>query len=142
VESRFLGFRNRYTFFTLYNGNILQRLFSTFADGWPGAGLLLLRLLSGGTLLYCGATSLMAATSPVLGFVGAAAGALLVAGLWTPVAGSVVVIVELWTAFVDPGNIWMPLALAVLGGSLAMIGPGAWSIDARLFGRKQIEPGL
>ena len=39
-------------------------------------------------------------------------------------------------------RVWMPLALAVLGASLAMIGPGAWSLDARLFGRKQIEPDL
>jgi len=27
---------------------------------------------------------------------------------------------------------------AVLGAALAMVGPGAWSIDARLFGRKHI----
>jgi hypothetical protein len=27
-----------------------------------------------------------------------------------------------------------------LGLGLAMIGPGAWSVDARLFGRKQIDP--
>jgi uncharacterized membrane protein YphA (DoxX/SURF4 family) len=34
----------------------------------------------------------------------------------------------------------MDLVLAILGLSLAMIGPGAWSVDARLFGRKQINP--
>jgi hypothetical protein len=36
----------------------------------------------------------------------------------------------------------MPLGLAVLGASLAMIGPGAWSFDARIFGRKQFNPDL
>jgi putative oxidoreductase len=36
----------------------------------------------------------------------------------------------------------MPIVLVVLGLSLAMIGPGAWSIDARLFGRKQITTDL
>ena len=36
----------------------LQRLFSTFADGWPGLGLLLQRLLTGTILLYCGITHL------------------------------------------------------------------------------------
>jgi hypothetical protein len=36
----------------------------------------------------------------------------------------------------------MPLVLAVLGASLAMIGPGVWSFDARIFGRKQINPDL
>ncbi len=29
--------------------------------------------------------------------------------------------------------------LGVLGAVLAMVGPGAWSIDARLFGRKRID---
>ena len=32
----------------------LQRLFSTFAEGWPGAGLLLQRVLTSTILLYCG----------------------------------------------------------------------------------------
>jgi putative oxidoreductase len=32
----------------------------------------------------------------------------------------------------------MSIVLALLGSTLAMIGPGAWSIDARLFGRKHI----
>ena len=73
---------------------------------------------------------------------GAALGILLLAGLWTPVAGAVTAVVEAWIAFSNPGKLWMPLALAVLGASLAMIGPGAWSLDARLFGRKQIEPDL
>ena len=78
----------------------------------------------------------------VLKILGAASGILLLAGLWTPLAGAVTAIVEAWIAFSDPRNVWMPLALAVLGASLAMIGPGAWSLDARLFGRKQIEPDL
>jgi uncharacterized membrane protein YphA (DoxX/SURF4 family) len=72
----------------------------------------------------------------------AAAGALLLAGLWTPAAGAVVAILEAWIAVSNPGNPWMPLMLAVLGASLAMIGPGAWSLDARLFGRKKINPNL
>ena len=73
---------------------------------------------------------------------GAVLGILLLAGLWTPVAGAVTAVVEAWIAFSHPGDLSMPLALAVLGASLAMIGPGAWSLDARLFGRKQIEPRL
>jgi hypothetical protein len=34
--------------------------------------------------------------------------------------------------------VWVPIMQAVLGAILAMVGPGAWSIDARLFGRKRI----
>jgi putative oxidoreductase len=72
--------------------------------------------------------------------IGALAGILLLAGLWTPVAGILVAIVGTWTAFLLPGSAALPAVLAVLGASLAMIGPGAWSLDAWLFGRKHIEP--
>ncbi len=48
--------------------------------------------------------------------------------------------VEAWIAFTQPGTQWLAIGLAALGISLAMIGPGAWSIDARLYGRKQILP--
>ena len=123
----------------------MQRLFSTFADGWPGGGLLLQRLLAGGALIYCGVASITTANQVELEapkILGAALGILLLVGLWTPLAGAVTAVVEAWNAFSHPGKLWMPLALAVLGASLAMIGPGAWSLDARLFGRKRIEPHL
>jgi len=74
--------------------------------------------------------------------IAAAAGLLILAGLWTPVAGIIAAAVELWIAFSQPRDMAMAFILAVLGLSLAMIGPGAWSIDARLFGRKQIKPDL
>ena len=69
---------------------------------------------------------------------GAALGLLILAGLWTPVAGALVAAVEMWIVLAGGGNVWMSIMLAVLGGTLAMIEPGAWSIDARLFGRKHI----
>ena len=68
----------------------LQRLFSTFADGWPGLGLLLQRLLTGTILLYCGITHLGKASQfvPITPHViGAGTGILLLVGLWTPVGG-------------------------------------------------------
>jgi uncharacterized membrane protein YphA (DoxX/SURF4 family) len=121
----------------------LQRLFSTFADGLPGGGILLLRLLAGGALIDRGiaAMSAEAPTVPVvLQIVGAAAGLLLLGGLWTPVVGVLAGMVEAWIAFNQPGTQWLAIMVAGLGISLAMIGPGAWSIDARLYGRKQILP--
>lgn len=60
-------------------------------------------------------------------------------GLWTPLAGCLLAIAEVWIAFSYPGDPWIPIMLAVLGVSLAMVGPGLWSIDARLFGRKHIQ---
>jgi uncharacterized membrane protein YphA (DoxX/SURF4 family) len=71
--------------------------------------------------------------------VAAGAGVLLLVGLWTPVGGALVTIAELWIAFSRAGDPWIPIILATLGATLAMIGPGAWSIDARLFGRKHID---
>jgi putative oxidoreductase len=69
---------------------------------------------------------------------GAVFGLFILAGLWTPVAGTLVALVEFWIVLSGGGNAWISIILAVLGGTLAMIGPGAWSIDARLFGRKHI----
>jgi putative oxidoreductase len=34
---------------------------------------------------------------------------------------------------------WIHIFLAILAVSVAMLGPGAWSIDARLFGRKRFD---
>jgi hypothetical protein len=59
-------------------------------------------------------------------------------GLWTPVAGALIAAVEVWTALVYSGDLGTSSLLATLGATLAMIGPGAFSIDARLFGRKHI----
>jgi len=75
----------------------------------------------------------------VLQIVGAAAGLLILGGLWTPLAGVLAGIVEVWIGL-SHGTQSSALFLATLGISLAMIGPGAWSIDARLYGRKQLLP--
>jgi hypothetical protein len=75
----------------------------------------------------------------ILQVVAACAGILLLVGLWTPVVGTLIAVVELWIALTHAGDPWIPIVLATLGGTAAMIGPGAWSIDARLFGRKHIE---
>ena len=120
----------------------MQRLFSSFADGWPGAGLLLLRLLAGSGLLHGGVVSARSAFNtaqmvpPILA---GALGVMVVVGLFTPFAGIMAAAVEIWIAFSYPGYRCPQIGFAALCLSLAMIGPGAWSIDARLFGRKQID---
>jgi putative oxidoreductase len=124
----------------------LQRLFSTFASGWPGAGLLLLRLLTGAAFIYFGIASMLAAPPlriVVLEIFGVGAGILFLVGLWTPAVGALAVVIKLWIAssryFSHASNPWFPIVHALLGAILAMVGPGAWSIDARLFGRKRID---
>jgi len=74
-----------------------------------------------------------------LSALGIGAGLLLLMGLWTPVVGTLVAATNLWIIFLQPGNLRIYLLLAALGVVLAMIGPGAWSVDARLFGWKRLE---
>src|SRR5271157_4563756 len=97
------------------------------------------RLLVGAPLEYCvAATPSGTVAAPQV--IGALAGVLLMAGLWTPVAGVVTACAEAWVAFSSPAHVGIPVALAVLGVTLAMIGPGEWSVDARLYGRKHFVP--
>ena len=128
------------------NRSVLQRLFSTFASGWPGVGLLLLRLLAGVALMHFGIANLREAPPlaiVVLQIIGVAAGIFLLVGLWTPVAGTLAANVKVSIAILrflsHSGDPWIAIIQAVLGAALAMVGPGAWSIDARLFGRKHID---
>jgi hypothetical protein len=66
------------------------------------------------------------------------AGGLLCAGLWTPVSGCLVAAFALWTLVAKSGDPWGAILLAAIGFALAMIGPGMWSMDARLFGWRRI----
>ena len=124
---------------------VLQRLFSTFANGWPGAGILLQRGLAGFLLLHGGMVQVLEkpqAISMIPEGIGAIAGILLLLGLWTPVAGTVAAVMEVWIILTESHEPLIPMILATLGATIAMIGPGAWSIDARIFGRKHIETRL
>ena len=120
----------------------LQRLFSTFPNNWPGRGLLLQRVGTA-TVLFCSAfrhpeASQFALILPHV--IGAGAGILLLIGLWTPVSGTLIAVLEVLVLIFNGGSgRGIPIMLATSGASLAMIGPGAWSIDARLFGRKRFE---
>jgi putative oxidoreductase len=125
----------------------LQRLFSTFPNSWPGVGLLLLRVCLAIALIYLGRASLSERPPQTIGLaqnlIAVVAGIFLLAGLWTPLMGTLVALVEVWIAlsFYSPayGDTWIHIFLAILAVSVAMLGPGAWSIDARLFGRKRFD---
>jgi uncharacterized membrane protein YphA (DoxX/SURF4 family) len=75
----------------------------------------------------------------VLSAITAVAGLLLLAGLWTPIAGTLVAVIEVWKIFLHVGDPWVYILLATLGAALALLGPGAWSVDARLFGWKRLD---
>jgi hypothetical protein len=119
----------------------MQRLFSTFANGWPGFGLFVQRLVTGIALLHDWMVpfkEMSAATTLVPKATGAVLAILIMFGLWTPVTGALIAGVEVWIALVYPSDRWTALLIATFGATLATIGPGALSIDARLFGRKHI----
>jgi putative oxidoreductase len=69
----------------------------------------------------------------------AGCGILLISGLWTPIAGTLVALIETWQILTPSGDRLVLLLLATIGGALAMLGPGLWSVDARLFGWKRVE---
>ena len=120
----------------------MQRLFSTFPSDLPGAGLLLLRLTAGLPLVIGGVIEIRGASEAAmlaLGGAEALSGVLLLAGLWTPFAAILGTLLELWLAFSRTGLEGAPIVLAGVTACLSMLGPGAWSIDSRLFGRKRIE---
>ena len=121
----------------------MRRLFSTFAQGWPGAGLFLMRLVLGIALIWRAVGRLSSDSSTnvtVLSVLGIGAGLLLLMGLWTPVAATLVAAIELWKIYWKLGDPWIYLLLATMAAAIAMLGPGFWSVDARLYGWKRIEP--
>jgi|SRR5579871_2762763 len=132
---------------TMELGCALQRLFSTFPNGWPGFGLLLLRVCVGAALIYFGAAAFAEKPSEPAIFtqnlVASLGSLFLLVGLWTPVMGALIAVIEIWAALSlyspQPEHTWIHIFLAVLSASVAMLGPGAWSIDARLFGRKRFD---
>ncbi len=120
----------------------MRRLFFTFARGLPGVGLLVLRLVAGIATIIDGIETFQNGPpieTTILHALAAGAGMLLLAGLWTPVAGTLLAVIELWIALSRYGDPWVHVLLGTLGAALALIGPGAWSVDARLFGWKRIE---
>ena len=120
----------------------LRRLYSTFARGWPGAGLLLMRLVAGSALLLRASSTGWSAApldaTVTSAFVGVS-GILLISGLWTPIAGTVVALVAFAQMLARGGDPGVLVFLGTIGGALAMLGPGVWSVDARLFGWKRLE---
>src|SRR5260370_19360904 len=95
-------------------------------------------VFEGVTVLRSGIESGAAALQVIV----AGAGVLLIVGLWTPIAGTVVTLIQLWNLFMPAGDLWNPILLATLGAALALLGPAGCSVDAPLFGWKRIaSPG-
>jgi len=113
-----------------------------FPNGWPGAALLLLRLVAGMLLIYDGVVTLR--TSPdlqgtILQSLAIGSGTLLILGLWTPIAGTLLILVEVCFVFLGTTQVQSNILLGALGAALAVLGPGIRSIDALRYGRKRFD---
>jgi putative oxidoreductase len=118
--------------------SLVQRLFSTFPCGLPGAGLVLLRAVVAIPLIHAAGTT-ASWPAAVVELMAAGAAILLLVGLWTPVAGALIAVAEFGSAVSHPADPWRFVHFGILAAALAMLGPGGCSLDARLFGRKQIN---
>lgn len=101
-----------------------------------------MRVVAGSSLIAYGLMRLLngpAARLLIPEALGIVAGILLLVGLWTPIAGSLVAALAIWNSITEPGNPWANIFLATIGIGLALLGPGEWSADARLFGWKRID---
>ena len=130
----------------------LQRTFSGFPTGCPGLGLLLLRLVVGGTassqawLLIAANHGVMSAcvVAALLAFV---TGLAIVIGFMTPIAsvllsaGGLLLTVDSSTSGHLPlfESGLARLEFIAISTALISLGPGALSLDARLYGRREIE---
>ena len=113
----------------------MQRLF--FPTSLPGAGLLLLRLCDGLVLIVHSSipSGFAMSLEGLAQLTAAGVGSLILLGLATPFAAAIGAVAALCIA----GPWENRIMLAITGASLALLGPGAWSIDARLCGRRRID---
>jgi len=124
----------------------LQRFFSTFPGGQPGLGLLLLRVSLGTALIAYGVawTTVERSWNVMLGPASILCGLLLLAGFLTPVvsvlicAGGAVGVVSRMFSFEGWASLEIFLVFIFAAVSIGLLGPGAYSVDAMIFGRREI----
>ncbi len=110
-----------------------------FPTGRPGVGLLLVRV-SLGVLLIHGVAGRTAELGSVWFLVLAAALAVILClGLLTPPVTALCIALELMTFYTAGASLETVNVCAIIDSiAVALLGPGGYSLDAKLFGRRQV----
>ena len=117
----------------------MQRLFSMFPNGSPGVALLLLRIALSILLLDGVLGPLSKLDSNWVLLAPWAVAVCLWLGLVTPIFAVLSIAIEAstwWATGVSLGAIHFCAVIDAM--SLALLGPGGYSLDAKLFGRRRI----
>jgi hypothetical protein len=117
----------------------VQRLFSMFPTGAAGVALILLRVSVAGTLfaqwMSQGNPAAHIWASTAVGLLGVS----ICLGLFTPVSSIACCLIEVAMLLDMKGLAFIPLISSILvAASLGLLGPGAYSLDARMFGRRLV----
>ncbi len=128
----------------------MQRLFFAFPNGLPGAGLLLLRAAVSLTGVYEAHLLLTTLAVPLILLIALnvavfTAMVCILIGFATPIASlslgigaasALILTMSPWPSFTQSEVILLNLAIMAVVN--AAVGPGAFSVDARLFGRREL----
>jgi hypothetical protein len=121
----------------------VTRLFWTFPDGLPGLGLLVMRVATAAALLLRCVSGLSDVPSieawSLSNLLSAVSALSLLAGVWTPFVAVLVAGIEAWHLASQTGDPWIHILVGALAVALTLLGPGAWSVDAHLFGWRRID---
>jgi putative oxidoreductase len=110
--------------------------------GLPGLGLLLIRLAVGGNAGVYGIGLLksgLSSTSLPAAVFHLSLSAMVVVGLWTPVAAAILALNALIDAYLHPEARECCVVVGIVAAAAALVGPGRWSVDAQLFGWRRLE---
>ena len=114
----------------------MQRLFGTFPNRSAGVALVLLRLALA-TVLVTRVWLCPAPGATVLMALSAVAALLIAIGLFTPIASGSAALVSLGSIQFSNEPAMSALTVAILV-AVALLGAGAYSVDARLYGRRRL----